>query len=83
MLKDHALQFYLESINGYYMSFDEMCRSISQRLEPEEQTIAPSREWDTSSLPLVLQQNPGKSQKDFLNVKVSRLSDIQTALPNE
>lgn len=81
MLKGHELQFYLDSLKSKSLSFDDLCRSLRQRFEPEERTRALIREWDTVSLPIIIHQNPDKSKTDCLNILVSHLTDIQTALP--
>lgn len=65
------------------MNIDDRFSSVRKRFEPEERSREMLREWDDLSIPLIIRQKPNKSKLDYLNILVSRLSDIQTPLPNE
>lgn len=83
MLCSAASQYYFDHLQGKDLSLQEMAKRLSKRFQTGERTRALLREWESLSLPYVINQNLGKPATDCLELLVNRLAEIQVCLPME
>lgn len=85
MLKEPALSHYYTNLrnNKDVVSFDDMCTATCQYFEGFEYKIGILKEWETTSLATVINQNPGKPTSECLRLLITELRRLQHGLDSE
>ena len=81
MLKDQALEYYLEHCHGQGLGMEAIEAMLRDRFYTEERTMALVREWERASLKDLMTKNPGKSPRECLDELVARLYKLRATLP--
>ncbi|GJC91124.1 uncharacterized protein ColSpa_11909 [Colletotrichum spaethianum] len=83
MLKGRALQYYYDNLCDPTkpMDFHSSGVAIQARFETHETQQLYLSEWRTTTLPRILQENPGKNRLEALEILIERLVRIHQALP--
>ncbi|WQF76847.1 hypothetical protein CDEST_01861 [Colletotrichum destructivum] len=83
MLRGRALQYYYDYLCDPTKPMDFHSRgvAIQARFETHETQQLYLSEWRTTTLPRILQENPGKNRLEALEILIERLVRIHQALP--
>lgn len=83
MFTGRELQFYFDFAQRKNLDFEALCLEIKGRFITAERTRALLSEWNSLSLKSVIAKGGCSSDQNYLEKLVSKLQDIQSALPTE
>lgn len=81
ILSGLALQYYFDTLRGRNLNLTELVEPTRKRLITTEHTRTLIRQWDEMTLQSVMSTKRDKSATECLEILVSKLQDIQSALP--
>lgn len=78
MLCRNAWQFLFDGLHEKEMSLEVLFNAVQNCIGDEERARASLWEWKTAKLKDVMTQNSSKTGKEYLELLISRLTDIKT-----